>query len=266
MRVHPESVLFITLDSCRFDTFAAADAPALKAIAPLHKATAPGYFTYGSHSAMFVGFTPHVSHDKTPFLNPKYGKVFKLDGAGHPGSGRDAFRLTGANIIEGLAAAGYVTIGTGAVGWFNPATPTSRHLISSFDHFRYETGGAALQLAWIEQRLAEAADRPVFIFANMMETHVPYWHEGAVWSSDDNPCVPFQTVDRRADCALRQRCCVEYLDAQMKPLLDRFQDATTLLCADHGDAWGEDGLWEHGIAHPIVSTVPFLLRLRGRPI
>ena len=38
------------------------------------------------------------------------------------------------------------------------------------------------------------------------------------------------------------------------------------VCADHGDCWGEDGLWEHGISHPATLTVPLLLRVRGVPV
>jgi len=54
MKVNSDSVLFITLDSCRYDTFESATAPHLKAVAPLHRAKAPSHFTYGSHAAMFV--------------------------------------------------------------------------------------------------------------------------------------------------------------------------------------------------------------------
>ncbi len=60
MPVDAESVLFVTLDSCRYDTFASARIPTLRAVAPLHRAQAPGHFTYGSHAAMFVGFTPSI--------------------------------------------------------------------------------------------------------------------------------------------------------------------------------------------------------------
>jgi len=38
-----------------------------------------------------------------------------------------------------------------------------------------------------------------------------------------------------------------------------------VVCADHGDAWGEEGLWEHGINHPKVFEVPLLMRLRHTP-
>ena len=40
----------------------------------------------------------------------------------------------------------------------------------------------------------------------------------------------------------------------------------TIVCADHGDCWGEDGLWEHGISHPCTLTVPLLLRVRGQSV
>jgi arylsulfatase A-like enzyme len=81
------------------------------------------------------------------------------------------------------------------------------------------------------------------------------------WSPDDNPCVPFQTVDRAEDCRLRQTACVEYIDEKIQPLLERFSDASVLACADHGDCWGEDGLWEHGISHEMTLTVPLIIRL-----
>ncbi|HZY68572.1 MAG TPA: hypothetical protein VFE52_08290 [Devosia sp.] len=261
-----DNVLFITLDSCRFDTFAAADAPNIKALGPTHKAQAPSYFTYGSHSAMFVGFTPGIPGAAQPLLDPKFGKLFKLTNAGHAGKGTEGFALGGRDIIQGFQELGYTTIGSGAMGWFDPATATGHHLSDSFEHFLYD-GPFYLrrQLEWIDARLAEAT-APTFTFLNVGETHVPYWHEGAPWSADDNPCVPFQAVDRSADCRLRQRACLEWADRLLKPLLDRHRDGTIIVCGDHGDCWGEDGLWEHGVAHPMTLTVPLLIRHRGQPV
>ena len=40
-------------------------------------------------------------------------------------------------------------------------------------------------------------------------------------------------------------------------------DATIVLTADHGDCWGEDGLWEHGISHRRTLEVPLLMRGSG---
>ena len=268
LTVTPNSVLFVTLDSCRFDSFQSAHAPALKAVGPLRSAQAPSYFTYGSHSAMFVGFTPGATLDAEPLLNPKYSKLFKLAGAGFPSKGEEGYVLEGTDIVEGFRNLGFATMGVAAMGWFDPDVPTGRHLSHNFERFKFigPRGQCAEGLAWLREEIAAAAGRDVFAFFNVGETHTPYHFEGAPWSRDDIPCWPFQTDDRRADCEMRQRACVEQIDRELAPLFEAFSGSTILLCADHGDAWGEDGAWEHGIAHPAVLTVPLLMRVRGRPV
>jgi hypothetical protein len=262
-----ESVLFVTLDSCRFDTFAAAAAPRLRAIGPLHRAQAPSYYTHASHAAMFVGFTPGMAGIAQPILNPKAGKLFKLVGAGFAGIGANGYELRGRDIVEGFRNSGFATLGTGAVGWFDPRVPTGQHLTSSFDKFFYSGDPFSLraQMKWLRREI-ESVEGDVFAFLNLGETHVPYWHEGAPWSRRDNPCIPFQSVDRSADCRARQLACLEFADAELAPLLEAFMGSTILACGDHGDCWGEDGLWEHGISHPATLTVPLMVRLRGEPI
>ena len=91
LTLHPESVLFLTLDSCRFDSFLDAHIPHLKAIAPLHKAQSPSYFTYGSHAAFWMGFTPGISSAvEVPWLNPKYGKLFRMNHSAASSNGKNA--------------------------------------------------------------------------------------------------------------------------------------------------------------------------------
>ena len=267
-------VLLISLDSCRFDTFAAAHGcgalPHLSAVGPLHRAQAPSYFTYGSHAAFWMGFTPGVSGSGEPWLNPKAGKLFRMAYAGAAGRDTDGFQLEGANLVEGFRRQGYRTIGSGAVDWFDPGSETGAVLGAPFErfHFAGNTWSLQSQLAWIEQELATVpADQPVFLFLNVGETHVPYWHEGAPWPRFPSPCRPFGGADcSAAESAKRQRACLEWVDGQLSALLNRFMPGTVLLCADHGDCWGEDGLWEHGISHPATLTVPLLLRVRGSPI
>jgi hypothetical protein len=265
--VDPRSVLLVTLDSCRYDTFVTADVPTLRRVAPVQRAQAPSHFTFGSHAAIFAGFTPGVSA-ALPLVNPKYAKVFKLVGASFPGKGTEGFTLEGRNIVEGFKRVGYRTIGTGAVGWFDPATPAASLLISEFDDFLFSgnTWSLGRQLAWIDEMMESRANEPVFVFLNVGETHVPYYFDGALWESGDNPCIPFQTADRSADCRQRQRACLEHVDRALASLLGRFSPATIVLCGDHGDCWGEDGLWEHGISHPMTLTVPLAIRLRGQPM
>ena len=266
----PEHVLLITLDSCRFDTFRRAHTPYLSDVGPLHRAQSPSYFTYGSHAAIWMGFTPGVSHSRQPWLNPKAGKLMRMANAGFAGHDADGIQLSGPNVIEGFRRLGYRTIGSGAVGWFDPATETGAVLSKPFDAFFYpgDTWSLRRQLAWIDQELkALPKTTPTFVFLNVGETHVPYWHEEAAWPREPSPCVPFQGAhNSRRHCRQRQRDCLEWVDRELGSLLELFSDHTVVVCADHGDCWGEDGLWEHGISHWATLTVPLLMRTRGEPV
>jgi len=111
----PRSILFVTLDSCRYDAFVEARAPNLKSLAPLCRAQSPSHFTYGSHSAFFMGFTPGDASRREPYVNPKFGKIFRMEGGGHPGAARPHITLSGHNIVSGLKNSGFRAIGSGAV-------------------------------------------------------------------------------------------------------------------------------------------------------
>jgi hypothetical protein len=257
------SILFITLDSCRYDTFVSSDIPNFRRVGETHRAMAPGNFTYASHAAMFVGFTPGVAEVQEPLLNPKYSKIFKVAGAGYRGKNMEFMRLKGPNIIVGLRRLGYKAFGTGAVAWFNTDTETGRQLTKDFDEFYYSrnTFSLAKQLDWLSGKL-KYTKRPLLVFLNIGETHVPYYYEGAPWERSDNPCVPFSDKNDAGECRKRQKACLEFVDRKIGGLLDAFQNANTIICADHGDCWGEDGLWEHGIHHEKVLQVPLIFRLR----
>jgi len=265
--VHPESVLLVTLDSCRYDTFAASLTPVIRQIGPVLQAWAPSHFTYGSHAAMFMGFLPSI-REAIPILNSKYAKLFRLSRAGWRGKDLEVFHLDGPSIISGFSRLGYHCFGTGAVAWFDPNTETGQRLITDFDDFYYPGSCWQLhhQLQWLMEKARQCSDRPFFAFLNIGETHVPYWHQGAPWDQDDNPCIPFQSMDRRHDCFVRQRLCLEWVDQQLTGLIQSFDQATIVLTADHGDCWGEDGLWEHGVSHPCTLQVPLLMRVRGQPV
>ena len=264
----PTSILFITLDSCRYDTFVSATVPNLRGVGPLHKAQAPGNFTFASHAAMFVGFTPGIAERNEPWVNPKFGKIFKIVGGGYPSKGTEFMTIRGKNIVSGLKEIGYTTIGTGAAGWFDDKTATAQPLVGDFDRYWFAGNCWSLekQLDFIERSLSDLDGKRAFVFLNLGETHVPYWHEGADWDRDYNPCRPFANDENDAtECRRRQTLCLEWVDQKLAPLLGRFSHANTLVCADHGDAWGEDGVWEHGVHHPTVMEVPLLYRLQHAP-
>ena len=268
-------VLFISLDSCRYDTFysswRASCLPNISSVGPVHKAQSPSYFTYGSHSSFWMGFTPGVACSNQPWLNPKAGKLFRMSYSGHVHSDQDdSFFLQGSNIVDGFRKLGYRTIGSGAVDWFNPSSDTGRILSTPFEHFYYagNTWSLQRQLSWIESKLSNTPiDQPRFVFLNVGETHVPYWHEGAEWDPWPSPCIPFGGDNCDAsESSRRQRLCLEWVDKQLTQLISKFSDSTILICSDHGDCWGEDGLWEHGISHPLTLTVPLVLKVCGKSI
>jgi hypothetical protein len=263
-RVDDRSVLLVTLDSCRFDTFADADAPNMKSISPLYCARAPANFTFGSHASIFAGFTPGVPTLTEPYVNPKWARIFKVGEQAFPGKSSAWFSLSGRSIIDGFRRQGYRTVGAASMSWLDPANEIGQLLTQDFDEFFFASRtGLAPQLAWALPHIA-GAQVPVFAFLNIGETHVPYWHEGAAWDFARNPCQPFADDNDAADCRMRQRACVEFVDRLLSPLLDMFAGATTVVCADHGDCWGEDGLWGHGFTHEKVMEVPLLFRLGVR--
>lgn len=260
-----QSVLFITLDSCRYDSFVSASLPTFENVGEVHRTMAPGNFTYASHMAMFMGFTPGDAQSRITGVNPKYGKIFRMGQGGIAGKGKEYFLLQGRNIVDGFNRKGYRTVGTGAVAWFNPETETAGNLINDFQAFYYPgdpcvTWTLPQQLRWLSEQLDDQSS-PVFAFLNIGETHVPYYFEGAPWSAQDNPCVPFGENNNAGEARRRQILALEWVDAQLAPLLEAFAESTIVICADHGDCWGEDGLWEHGISHPKVLEVPLLFRI-----
>ena len=88
----------------------------------------------------------------------------------------------------------------------------------------------AHQLDWIQSELFVApVEQPVLYFS--------------MWA---RPTPPTSTL--------------EWVDGGLASLIQRFVASTVMVCADHGDCWGEDDLWGHSISYPAWLVVPLLLR------
>ena len=259
---HPDSLLLITLDSCRFDTLSSCSVPVISGVGPIHKVMAPSYFTYASHAAMFVGFTPGDGLSQEAIVNPKCGKLVRLHGGGSPSRANDRFVLRGRSMMEGFNNAGYITAGTGAVKWFDDSSDVGRLLVQDFQHYMYAGNAWSLrkQLQWLSETVG-GARRPVFAFINIGETHVPYYYEGAPWSNADVTCRAFASSNNAVESARRQAACLTWVDQAIAPVVGAFSKANIMICGDHGDAWGEGGVWEHGFHHPKVMEVPMIFRV-----
>jgi arylsulfatase A-like enzyme len=229
----------------------------MKSVGKLWKAQSPSYFTYPSHAAFFVGFLPTVYGTQERFINPEYGRLFALNRSSNR-LDLAGFKLTGRSLAECFNNLGYNTSGSGAMGWFNPNYRSADTLTRDYNNFFWVEGWGALeQIHWTLQK-AQDKTKPAFSFINFGETHSPYWYANAPWDRTVNPCHP--KIGDIDECILRQRMCVEYIDSIISPLLDRFKDGTIVICADHGDNWGEDGIWGHTVNHSAVLEVPLIIR------
>ena len=138
-----DRILFITLDSCRFDTFVESRIPNLKAIAPFYKSQAPGYFTYGLALGHVCRF--HARHRglRPDVFRSEVRQALQACRHGVSRQGTEGYALSARNIIEGFNKLGYKTIGAAAMGGFDPATITGAHLTDSFSRFFY-----AASISW----------------------------------------------------------------------------------------------------------------------
>jgi len=157
------------------------------------------------------------------------------------------------NIVEGFARLGYRTICIGGVGFFSKTTELGRVLPGMFQDSYWSTdtsvnspASTELQVDLAEKLIAETPeDQRIFMFVNVSATHEPH-----------HMYLP----DAEDDSARTQAAALAYADqhvGRLFAILRRRGPCLTILCADHGTAFGEDGYWGHGIPHPVVWTVPY---------
>jgi len=250
--------ILITLDSCRWDTFENARAPFLKS-GWYERCWTHATFTLPAHQAFFAGKLPHSYSGRKYFDTAASGgrpkrvkeQIWRL---ANPESHRPSHLvLEGKNIKDGFRRRGYVTIGTGAMNWFDPDKPATENLIADFDHYKFfrnaETGDGRnieLQVDWALEVIGRI-DRPCFLFINVGETHHRYWAKDHRYDADwGDP----------QGCARAQLASLEYVDGVLRRMFAQLTNYLAVICGDHGDCWGEDGLWGHGFYHPRVMEVP----------
>ncbi|MFG2883930.1 STM4013/SEN3800 family hydrolase [Streptomyces sp. NPDC048297] len=252
------SILFITLDSLRYDVARAAlhagQTPNLAKMLPggvWEERRTPGTFTLPAHIAFFSGFLPKLSHPvQPPRLWECRPPAFKAIDTG-------TFVFDAPNLLTGLAQHGYRTACVGGVTYFSRETPLGSVLPDMFheDHWRPEFCSAEADSTrhQVDHALAVAnrhRDRPLFLFVNVSATHVPHGHY----------------VGHSEDSWQSQAAALAYADEHLGRLIRTLTSARpwlVIMCADHGDAFGEDGYRGRGIAHPAVLNVPFAVMLRG---
>lgn len=279
--VERPNIVVVTVDCCRFDTAALAATPTLDALGPLRRAVTPGTFTLPAHMAFFSGYFPNVMElPHRDYYSREARQLWRLGRAKQ--KDRDSYHLLleGDTLWEGLRRAGYYQLGAGGVRWFLTKT-----LTEGFDEFVFagpndysdwfaQRTGADFVLArpdLLVQKLPAA--HPWFLFVNALETHAPY-NDGLtplpeeaaaiiargapIWAGrsgrmlhTDLSAGDYQVLHRL------QVASMETVDARLGVLFDLLpKPFVALVCADHGECFGENGRWGHGFAAEPVMNVP----------
>lgn len=241
----------ITIDSLRFDVFKSAKLPFLKSF-KYEKAFTHGTYTLPAHASFFVGKLPCTFSGDFDTLaranrDTDSRQIWRLSNPESPGPCE--VRLEGKNIIDGFNKLGYNTFGTGGVSWFNENKPAYIPAIRDFKYFKYfGIWGAQKQFKFITHHIKNS-NNPYFYFINFGETHHPFKRSNKDVYSD---------YGDRDKCFNAQKRCLEYLDPIIKDIIDTSSNITIIICSDHGECMGENGLWGHSFYHEKIIEVPIL--------
>ena len=188
-------------------------------------------------------------------------------------------------IIEHYQSHGYAVHGLGGVQFFDPSNAANM-LPRMFDEFEYHGTASGEQLSSTDIGFtAEALETlltnhqllsPFFVFANLSETHFPYLSPSG--ANDDETSVAlgimrtgavgkriagFDHHELRTALAAahrRQVQALEWIDDVFGRILEVLsalpRSTLVVVCADHGDSFGERGMIGHGHPAPEVMDVP----------
>lgn len=273
------NLLMIVFDSCRFDTFQAAERPNISRLGETEKRWSFASWTLPSHAVYMMGASPH-ENPKGVFASEVYKNDFANWGArlNIPDISFRGF-VPQLSLPYFLKQQGYYTCGLVSMPVLNPTTFMSRH----FD--RYELMKSHNDFDKMIDELEFSEDQPAFYLMNVGETHYPYTLPGE--SGEDLPRIhgmhgvfkhmddlvasgkeklcdanysEFFHMDRMLALKEKQRANVEYLDKLFEKLYDKLPHNThVIVTADHGECFGEDGFFGHGpVIHEKVFEVPFV--------
>jgi hypothetical protein len=268
------SLVWLILDSCRYDSFVRARCPHFDAFAAANRTAIERRWSYASwtapaHYAFLMGMLPHPNPAGV-FASEVYRQEYARwsERLGVPDLDFARF-LPHLSLPRLLRELGYRTVGRVSLPVLNEATLLSVH----FDDYRLMAAHA--DFAGMIAELSFPAQQPVFYFLNLGETHYPY-----LLSEEELPrlaglhgvlrdfaqSAPTDETSRFFDTAALARLhdqqvrCVEHLDGLFGRLLTRCPPGTHIIVtADHGELFGEDGRFGHGpVMHEKVFEVPFL--------
>lgn len=277
-------VVLVTLDSCRYDTATRASTPSLDRLGPLRRAETSGTFTLPAHVAFFSGMTPRPLDGGHDLAGQSYRSIWRSTAA-RPSTTATAVPFSGPMLMDHYRRRGFRMIGAGGVTFFDPKEP-GNWLPGLFDTFHYygraNATAADTRVRYRDESLTLAhpefladdalATKRFFLFINCPSTHIPYTTPNTRLTSstrillerlyslhDSKQTAPDAfTPDEIATLRTMQARALEWADRQLGILFARLaeREPLVMVCADHGEEFGDDGRYGHGHPHPSVTTVP----------
>jgi hypothetical protein len=264
-------IVFIVMDSCRYDTLMMADTPNIRRLGTPQKRYSYASWTAPSHYTFTMGMMPHSSPREV--LASEVYKDEYQQWTERIGGGGMEFKnfLPELSLPKVLSKLGYCTIAKVSMPVLNKHTLISQH----FDD--YKLMGNHNDFAGMVEEMEFPDDQPQYYFLNLGETHYPYMLDGkdmphvsgvhgALKSmGNGTPGAPVQVSDksvleRLMGLQKQQVKCAEYIDGLIGRLMKMAPRNTHfIITADHGEMFGEDGYFGHGpIMHEKCFEVPFL--------
>lgn len=283
------NVIFITLDSCTYETAQKALTKNLDSLCELKRAETHGTYTYPAHHAFFTGSLPNIL-DKNKFYIEKYSRIWKPGMARKNPNEKVAITFNEKNIIDYYQKNGFNVLGCGGVSFFD-STNKNNTLPSLFNKFIYF---GPTQDVLREKRIPRDKkyfplsntgtiikeidkELPYFLFINCPETHIPYDRPEAKLSPGDRDLIlrlykehdlkklyptnklPFSREELDS-LKQRQIDALEWVDCQLgllfKQITSKNRTTLVIVCSDHGEEFGEGGRFGHFHAHRTILEVP----------
>lgn len=286
---HPEPqadnhFIVITLDSCRYDSFMAAEPKTIMKLGKVEKRYSYAAWTAPSHYNLLTGLLPHTSPEHV------YASEYYKEDFFNYNDRLGAKNIDFASMVPGLwfpgllrNKLGYKTCARVSLPVLNPKTGINR----DFDSFLLMDSHN--DMAAMLPTMKFDSGRPEYYMLNVGETHYPYAkpeEDSSMWprisgvngvfrKMNDQIAKAeaeaeaagkfkedFQFFDQDKLDQLRERQIdtVRYLDGVFEKLYDMVPKNTHIVVtADHGELFGESGYFGHGpIMHEKCFEVPYL--------
>jgi membrane-anchored protein YejM (alkaline phosphatase superfamily) len=278
----PRNLVFIVLDSCRYDSFFRAQKPHFDRFGDAERRWSYASWTAPSHYAYLMGLVPHQSPQGV-----YASEVYKQDFTAWtrrleiPDLGLQSF-IPELSLPKLLKDIGYRCVGRVSMPVLNAFTLISKF----FDNYKLMSNHN--QFSEMVDEIEFAPDQPTFYFLNLGETHYPYMLKdsdlphisgvhgaakalaagedsgGRVVNGKASESAKFFDAKKLQFLHSQQIRCVEYVDELFGRLVEKTPPNTYfMIMADHGEAFGEGGYFGHGpVMHEAAFAVPFLEGVR----